>query len=163
MSVSELKVYITQNGHSHVKCIEKSELVSLAMEILRENLKLEMLKNMHTVQESTPESTPKSQDVLFKPTLVYSDKVYVVLVAESGGSAMSNCFIGKAQQARKFIINAYQGDMGDHMGGMFFHSVKKNQTPEEFKRRVVIIEYRENMTFSTDVYMCDGIAFSDLV
>lgn len=88
---------------------------------------------------------------LFTPITTYSDQLYVILIAENGGSPMSNCFISKAEKAREYITREYQ-------------DLKKNIKIDDFKRRICILKLKENMEFNCDVYMQQGdLTFDELI
>ncbi len=129
-SVKELKQYIWTNCGSTDNCIEKDDLIKIALDIEKKKQETEWFNLVTTT------------------TTTYSDTIYVILIAESGGSAMSNCFIGKAYEARKYITVLYN-NLGIDL--------------DIFKRRVAIMKYEENMEFSCDVYMCNTLNFQELI
>ena len=107
------------------------------------------MENMEEYQE--PVITSEMINELFTPVTTYSDQIYVILIAENGGSPMSNCFIGKAEKAREHITREYQ-------------ELKSYIEINDFKRRICIMKYKENMEFTCDVYMQkNDLEFNELI
>jgi len=102
------------------------------------------------IRSEKPIITSEMISKLFTPITTYSDQIYIILIAENGGSPMSNCFISKAEKAREYITREYQ-ELG-------------NIKIDDFKRRICILKFKENMEFNCDVYMQQGnVTFDELI